>query len=125
MANLIESNKKLIEQTQNQHLQESVQVNSITKLSKSEDNRIKTITIHKDASGFGFNVRGQISSKFQISRNPSIGCFPAKSILLNYTCKDIVTCRPLVLHPRVSKPTNQLVLSSRSYRISGVIYVFN
>lgn len=65
MANLIESNKKLIEQTQSQHLQENtVQVNNNTKLSKADDNRIKTITIYKDASGFGFNVRGQISSEF-------------------------------------------------------------
>lgn len=64
MANLIESNKKLIEQSQNQVLQEPVQVNH--KLNKAEDNRIKTITIHKDASGFGFNVRGQISSKCRL-----------------------------------------------------------
>jgi len=65
MANLIESNKKLIEQTQSQHLQENtVQVtNSSTKLTKADDSRIKTITIYKDASGFGFNVRGQISSE--------------------------------------------------------------
>jgi hypothetical protein len=70
MANLIESNKKLIEQTQNQ---EPVQVNH--KLNKVEDNRIKTITITKDASGFGFNVRGQISSKCQITMQTN-QCFP-------------------------------------------------
>lgn len=78
MANLIESNKKLIEQTQNQVLQEPVQVNH--KLNKVEDNRIKTITITKDASGFGFNVRGQISSKCQITIQTN-QCFPFPDVL--------------------------------------------
>lgn len=69
MANLIQNNSKLIEQQRNQLSQTTIheQVNSsnsISTINKSpnDDNRNpKTVRIIKDQSGFGFNVRGQIS----------------------------------------------------------------
>jgi hypothetical protein len=94
MANLIESNKKLIEQTQNQVLQEPVQVNH--KLNKTEDNRIKTITITKDASGFGFNVRGQISSKCPITMQTNQCFFRSCTTIWKSSTCDVSSSRPSI-----------------------------
>lgn len=64
MANLIQNNSKLIEQQRNQ----VSQTEQINKNPSNEDiNRNpKTVQIVKDSSGFGFNVRGQISGKIPI-----------------------------------------------------------
>lgn len=67
MANLIQNNSKLIEQvtrtsqtiSQTQNMQNS-------KREQSDERQPKTIKIIKDQSGFGFNVRGQISGNWQV-----------------------------------------------------------
>lgn len=64
MSNLIEKNSKLIEQQKNQ----ISQTNSVQNKRDPSDDIVrqpKTIRIIKDQSGFGFNVRGQISGEFQ------------------------------------------------------------
>lgn len=60
MANLIQNNSKLTQISQNHNMQ-----NSKREQQSDEANRQpKTIKIIKDQSGFGFNVRGQISGEF-------------------------------------------------------------
>lgn len=64
MANLIQNNSKLIEQQRNQVSQKIESIPAVKVINKDpiEDTRNpKTVRIIKDQSGFGFNVRGQIS----------------------------------------------------------------
>lgn len=63
MANLIQNNSKLIEQ---QISQNSTTIMQNTKREQTDDasRQPKTIRIIKDQSGFGFNVRGQISGAY-------------------------------------------------------------
>lgn len=64
MANLIQNNSKLIEQQKNQ-ISQTEEINPNQKSQNEDVNRNpKTVRIIKDSSGFGFNVRGQISGKF-------------------------------------------------------------
>jgi hypothetical protein len=64
MANLIQNNSKLVKLTESQIYQsQTMQINK-TDNSGDVDRQPKTIRITKDQSGFGFNVRGQISGKF-------------------------------------------------------------
>lgn len=67
MANLIQNNSKLIEQQISQNTSTTVQT---TKREQIDDacRQPKTIKITKDQSGFGFNVRGQISGAYSFSR---------------------------------------------------------
>jgi hypothetical protein len=66
MANLIQNNSKLVKLTENQIYQsQTMQINK-TDNSGDVDRHPKTIRITKDQSGFGFNVRGQISGKFRL-----------------------------------------------------------
>lgn len=74
MANLIQNNSKLIEQQRNQNSTiESVPsvVPIINKVTIEDSRTPKTVRIIKDQSGFGFNVRGQISGEFLIRSCPS------------------------------------------------------
>lgn len=66
MANLIQNNSKLIEQQKSQISQtDQIQNPSKSPQNDSDKNRNpKTVRIIKDHSGFGFNVRGQISGEF-------------------------------------------------------------
>lgn len=65
MANLIQNNSKLIEQvSRTQSSQTQNMQNSKREQSDDVNRQPKTIRITKDQSGFGFNVRGQISGKF-------------------------------------------------------------
>lgn len=65
MANLIQNNSKLIEQVSRT---QSSQTQNMKKNEREQSDdakrQPKTIKITKDQSGFGFNVRGQISGKF-------------------------------------------------------------
>jgi hypothetical protein len=62
MANLIQNNSKLIEQVNRTQTTVSQNTMQSSKREQSSDERQpKTIKIIKDQSGFGFNVRGQIS----------------------------------------------------------------
>lgn len=68
MANLIQNNSKLIskaEQQKNQisQTQPSIMQNNIREQTDDGIREPKTIKIIKDQSGFGFNVRGQISGE--------------------------------------------------------------
>lgn len=64
MANLIQNNSKLIEQQKNQ-ISQTEEITPNQKPQNEDVNRNpKTVRIIKDSSGFGFNVRGQISGKF-------------------------------------------------------------
>lgn len=78
MANLIQNNSKLIEQQKNQTSQTQSTIMQNNKREQTDDGirHPKTIRIIKDQSGFGFNVRGQISGKsstiFQSIRQVSI-----------------------------------------------------
>lgn len=65
MANLIQNNSKLIEQSRISQTQSPVM--QINKRDQTDDGirQPKTIRIIKDQSGFGFNVRGQISGEFR------------------------------------------------------------
>lgn len=70
MANLIQNNSKLVSKAEQQKNQISQTQSTIMQNNKREqaDDGIrepKTIRIIKDQSGFGFNVRGQISGKFK------------------------------------------------------------
>lgn len=72
MANLIQNNAKLIEQQQKTQISQTT--STITQNNKRDqtDDGIrqpKTIRIIKDQSGFGFNVRGQISGELSDMRN--------------------------------------------------------
>jgi hypothetical protein len=60
MANLIQNNSKLIEQQKNQISQ--TDSNNQSK-NQGDSRNPKTVKIIKDQSGFGFNVRGQISGE--------------------------------------------------------------
>lgn len=62
MANLIVNNSKLIEQQQKTQ-DRSNQTHISQQNNKHDDRNPKTVRIIKDQSGFGFNVRGQISGK--------------------------------------------------------------
>ena len=63
MANLIQNNSKLIEQQKNQ-ISQTDEITPNQKPQNEDVNRNpKTVRIIKDSSGFGFNVRGQISGK--------------------------------------------------------------
>lgn len=67
MANLIQNNSKLIEQQRNQVSQKIESIPAVKVINKDpiEDTRNpKTVRIIKDQSGFGFNVRGQISGEY-------------------------------------------------------------
>lgn len=65
MANLIQNNSKLIEQQRTQI--NSNEPSAPTNKSHSNDDyrNPRTVAIIKDQSGFGFNVRGQISGEFK------------------------------------------------------------
>jgi uncharacterized metal-binding protein YceD (DUF177 family) len=65
MANLIQNNSKLIEQ------QKSQDQPNPSKISQSDEKgrNPKTVRIIKDQSGFGFNVRGQISGELDNRRS--------------------------------------------------------
>lgn len=64
MANLIQNNSKLVELQKNQ----TSQTDNPGSLKQNEDSRNpKTVRIIKDQSGFGFNVRGQISGMLKFS----------------------------------------------------------
>lgn len=65
MANLIQNNSKLIDQVSRTQISQTQNTqNSKREQQSDEANRQpKTIRIIKDQSGFGFNVRGQISGK--------------------------------------------------------------
>lgn len=67
MANLIQNNSKLIEQQKNQISTPSsttaIMQNNKRDQSSDANRKPKTIRIIKDQSGFGFNVRGQISGE--------------------------------------------------------------
>lgn len=71
MANLIQNNSKLIEKIEQQKKSQiNTQDNAVAapptnKLPSNDDFRNpRTVAIIKDQSGFGFNVRGQISGEF-------------------------------------------------------------
>lgn len=67
MANLIENNAKLIEQQQKTQVSQTTSTIMQNNKREPTDDGIrqpKTIRIIKDQSGFGFNVRGQISGEF-------------------------------------------------------------
>lgn len=74
MANLIQNNSKLVSQVEKQTPPTIMQNN---KRDQTESERQpKTIRIIKDQSGFGFNVRGQISGEFCNYRvNHSVSIF--------------------------------------------------
>lgn len=63
MANLIAANSKLIEQQKSQLSQTQIMQSSRREQADDGIRQPKTIRIIKDQSGFGFNVRGQISGK--------------------------------------------------------------
>ncbi|XP_070506055.1 sorting nexin-27 [Chironomus tepperi] len=66
MANLIQNNSKLIEQQKNQ-ISQTEEITPNQKPQNEDVNRNpKTVRIIKDSSGFGFNVRGQISAGGQL-----------------------------------------------------------
>lgn len=81
MANLIQNNSKLIEQTKRSQINTSTVVENSTAAAiptnKSQSNddfrNPRTVAIIKDQSGFGFNVRGQISGELNktSSKSPS------------------------------------------------------
>lgn len=68
MANLIQNNSKLIEQTKKSQINTTVDI-AAAPTNKSQPNddfrNPRTVAIIKDQSGFGFNVRGQISGEFR------------------------------------------------------------
>ena len=64
MANLIQNNSKLIEQSRISQTQSSIMQNNKREQTDDGIRQPKTIRIIKDQSGFGFNVRGQISGEF-------------------------------------------------------------
>jgi hypothetical protein len=69
MANLIQNNSKLIEQQKRSQINTTVDTtSSVAPTIKSQPNddyrNPRTVAIIKDQSGFGFNVRGQISGGF-------------------------------------------------------------
>jgi hypothetical protein len=63
MANLIVNNSKLIEQQQKTQDKSNQTQISQQHNNKHDEREPKVIEIVKDHSGFGFNVRGQISGK--------------------------------------------------------------
>lgn len=69
MANLIQNNSKLIEQTKKSQINTTVDIAAAPATNKSQPNddfrNPRTVAIIKDQSGFGFNVRGQISGEFR------------------------------------------------------------
>lgn len=68
MANLIQNNAKLIEQkTQISQTTSTIMQNNKREQTDDGIRQPKTIRIIKDQSGFGFNVRGQISGEFRES----------------------------------------------------------
>jgi hypothetical protein len=71
MANLIQNNSKLIEQVSRPILQNTNAIMQNSKREQSDDanRQPKTIRIIKDQSGFGFNVRGQISGELKSSKS--------------------------------------------------------
>lgn len=82
MANLIQNNSKLIEQQRSQinNQVESVSTAKIvpTTTIKSQSNDYRnprTVAIIKDQSGFGFNVRGQISGEICLDVTKKVAKF--------------------------------------------------
>lgn len=68
MANLIQNNSKLIDQVSRTQISQTQNMQN-SKREQSDDGirQPKTIRIIKDQSGFGFNVRGQISGEWRTS----------------------------------------------------------
>lgn len=66
MANLIQNNSKLIEQQVSQNSSTTIMQNTKREQTDDGTRTPKTIKIIKDQSGFGFNVRGQISGAYSI-----------------------------------------------------------
>lgn len=97
MANLIQNNSKLIEQQKNQISQTNSTIMQNNKREPATDDanrKPKTIRIIKDQSGFGFNVRGQISGECcKLLSDSSVSIFYLALKCTKKVVRWSVTCR--------------------------------